>query len=178
MLRPFAAVKVTAWFCGHPVSVALLFWAVLAAGCAGSREHLALPFQKVNSVAITFAKNKTMEPGLEERVTDILVQEFQRDGRFQVKDPYEADVLIEPVITKYAYVPATYDDDLNPIAWGLDTTVAFTVTDRATGQTLMRDRPFSSSGRFVRSQFPGTRREDEAYRVITEEFISACFEGW
>jgi hypothetical protein len=151
---------------------------IVLLGCAANRSALLPEYRDICSVSIPYVKNKTYEPGIEEDATDVLVQEFQRDGRFQVKDVYDADLIIDAVITSYRLQPYSLDAADRATTWNIAATMQFTVTDRATGEVRVNQRSFSASGLYALSQLPDARRKDEVFREIVEKFISACFEGW
>jgi len=125
------------------------------------------------------ANNKTLEYGAEERLTQALVREFQRDGHLhQVSEWRTADLVLEVNITQYDLDPVTLDNDNRAAGRNLIVTVEAQARSPQTGEWLMEKKEFSSSGTFFLSNVPGGRREDDVYRRLAESVIATLIEGW
>lgn len=150
---------------------------LLLAGC-GTTSVRTLP-SRYKTVFIPVANNSTLEYGAEERVTDILVREFQRDGRLQqVSNWQDADIILESNITRYDLIPVTLDNDNRRAGSRLDLTIKVTARDRQTGVFVMSEQEFSESGVFFLAGVPGERREEDIVRRVAKLIIAALLEGW
>lgn len=149
----------------------------ILSGC-GSAPVRTLP-PEYRTVFIDVANNKTLEYGAEERLTQALVREFQRDGHLhQVSEWRTADLVLEVNITQYDLDPVTLDNDNRAAGRNLIVTVEAQARSPQTGEWLMEKKEFSSSGTFFLSNVPGGRREDDVYRRLAESVIATLIEGW
>jgi lipopolysaccharide assembly LptE-like protein len=131
------------------------------------------------TVFIEMADNSTLEYGAEERLTESLVREFQRDGHLkQVSEGQDADVVLDVNITGYDLDPVTLDNDNRAAGRNLEVSVTAAARSPKTGAWVMPEREFSDFGTFFLSNTPSGRREDDVYRRIAEKIISRMFEGW
>ena len=146
-------------------------------GC-GSAPVRTLP-EEYKTVYIDVANNKTLEYGAEERLTQALVREFQRDGHLrQVSEWRQADLSLEVAITQYDLDPVTLDNDNRAAGRNLVVTVEAEARSPQSGEWVMPKREFSASGTFFLSNVPGGRREDDVYRKLAESIIATLIEGW
>ncbi|MCA9410851.1 MAG: LptE family protein [Candidatus Omnitrophica bacterium] len=156
---------------------AFLLIAFLLIGC-GSAPVRTLPAE-YKTVFIDVANNKTLEYGAEERLTEALVREFQRDGHLrQVSEWRQADLILEVSITQYDLDTVTLDNDNRAAGRNLVVTVEAQARSPQTGVTVMPKKEFTSSGTFFLSNVPGGRREEDVYRKIAESLIATLIEGW
>lgn len=155
----------------------LLLTLVVLLGC-GTVGVRTLPPQ-YQTVFIRMSNNSTLEYGAEERLTDSLVEEFQRDGRMrQVNDWQDADLVLEVNITKYNLRSIALNNDNRTAGRDLQLTVSAGARDPHSGLWVMPEQIFSDSGVFFLSNTPSGRREDDVYRRIGERIISRLLEGW
>lgn len=108
------------------LAITLLFTGIT--GCV-RMGTIVLPYQP-QTIHIPIAVNKTYEYGVEERVTDVLVQEFIRDGRLKVVESDQADLLLQVTIDKYDLQTITVDDQEEAVVFRLDTRVLATLVDQ------------------------------------------------
>jgi hypothetical protein len=125
------------------------------------------------------ANNSTLEYGAEERLTESLVEEFQRDGRLhQAADWRDADLILELNITKYDLRSVALNSDNRTAGRNLELTVKAGARDHETGLWVMNEQEFHDTGVFFLSNVPSGRREDDVYRRVAERIISRLLEGW
>ena len=65
----------------------------------------------VKTVAIETFSNKTAYYGIEEKLTQEIVEEFLREGRLGVAKKEEADSLLSGKIVRYTLEPLSYDEN-------------------------------------------------------------------
>lgn len=165
--------------CFLPLSAAMGFVLLVALwmGC-GAVPVRTLP-PAYQTIFIRVSNNSTLEYGAEERLTESLVQEFQRDGRLrQVSDWRDADLILETNITDYILRPITLDNDNRAAGYSLDLTVNAMARARETGVVVMPEQAIRDSGVFYLSNVPGSRREESVFSRIGERILSTLIEGW
>lgn len=145
-------------------------------GCITTGE-IVLP-DNPQSIAIPIVENRTFEYGAEERITDILIQEFLRDGRLEVVSREKADLLLEVDLTEYQLEQISVDNEEQTVVYRLNTALRATLVDQRSGDLLFEDEPFTESGVFFLSNEPSIRREETVYIRISEAMISRLLEGW
>jgi outer membrane lipopolysaccharide assembly protein LptE/RlpB len=161
----------------YPIPTLLLISAALLCGCGTASVRTLSP--QYQTVFIEYANNSTLEYGVEERLTDSMVQEFQREGTLrQVPTPDAADLVLHLNVIEYDLDPVTYDNDDRAAGRNLTVAVQASARDRRTGVFVMPEQAFSSSGTFFLSNTPGVRKEDDVYRRIAEDIMSRLIEGW
>lgn len=155
--------------------IAILILALHGCGTAPVRT---LP-AKYETVFIPMAKNSTFEYGAEERLTESMVREFERDGRLRQTDDWEsADLVLELEIKEYTLDPVTLDDDNRAAGRNLRVEVAAKARSPKTGEWVMPEQTFSDQGTFFLSNTPGGRREDDVYRRVADSIVSRLLEDW
>jgi len=146
-------------------------------GC-GTFSVRTLPPQ-YETVFIKFINNGTLEYGAEERLTESLVSEFQRDGRLtQVADWQSADLVLEVTIDKYTLVPVVLDNDNRTTGRTVDVAITAEARDVSNGLFVMQPQQFKESGTFFLTNTPNGRREDDVNRRLGQKVISRLLEGW
>jgi len=89
----------------------ILLATLFIAGCgyrfAGGAD--ALP-EDVRTLYVELLSNRTHEPYLENRITDALIAQFSRSGRFDLtEDRSVADAFLSGSVTSYSTVAISYD---------------------------------------------------------------------
>ena len=156
-----------------PLLLACVWWAT---GCVHT-GGVALP-DNPRTIAVPIVENRTLEYGAEERITDVLVQEFLRDGRLEVVPRRAADLQLEATLVRYRLRPLSYNAEEQAIAFELETRLLATLTDRRSGEVLLQDEPFEEKGVFFLSNRPEARREEQIYRRLAEGIIARLLDDW
>lgn len=152
---------------------AYLLWAT---GCVHTGS-VALP-DNPRTIAVPIVENRTLEYGAEERLTDMLVQEFLRDGRLEVVPRRAADLRLEATLVRYQLRALSYNAEEQAIAFELETRLLATLTDQRSGEVLLQDEPFEEKGVFFLSNRPEARREEQIYRRLAEGVIGRLLDDW
>lgn len=162
----------------RPAIVLLIGILPLATLGCGTAPVRTLP-PHYETVFIPMAKNSTFEYGAEERLTESMVREFERDGRLRQTDDWEtADLVLELEIKEYSLDPVTLDDDNRAAGRNLRVAVSAKARSPKTGEWVMPEQTFSDQGTFFLSNVPGGRREDDVYRRIADSIVSRLIEEW
>lgn len=93
--------------------ILFIFISLFIAGCAYTIKSV-LP-DNVQGVSISVFKNGTYEYGLEERLTDKVIQEFISHGRLKVTNVDDADVFVKGEILAYNLLTVKTDAYNNPV---------------------------------------------------------------
>jgi hypothetical protein len=135
--------------------------------------------KEYETVFIQMANNSTLEYGAEERLTESLVREFQRNGHLrQVSVGQDADLVLNVNIVGYDLDPVTLDNDNRAAGRNLEVVVTASARSPKTGVWVMPETEFSDQGVFFLSNTPSGRREDDVYRRVAEKIISRMVEDW
>lgn len=134
--------------------------------------------ESITSIYIPYVKNETMEPGIEEQVTDAINREFIKDGRLKVVAAVDADSALEGYISEYELAPVERNAAGRTISYNVNISVILTLRDMRTGETLMPPTTFSEQGIFFLSSLPGKKRHSEILARLGEDVISRVIEGW
>jgi len=90
----------------------LLFVSLLTGSCGyalSGRGVTVDPTIKV--VAVPMFVDRTAKPGLDEKITDLVIEELLNRGRFQVvSDTVGADAIVEGTLTRYQARPVGFED--------------------------------------------------------------------
>lgn len=155
------------------VFLSLLAWAF---GCAHTGPVAGL--DGARTIAVPIVENRTYEYGAEERITDVLVQEFLRDGRLRVVSSEEADLRLQGTLVRYRLRPISFNADEQAIAFDLQTELKVKLIDQRSGKVLAEEQTFGDSGVFFLSNRPEARREEQIYRRLAEAVISRLLDDW
>ena len=146
-------------------------------GCKIHTGELMLP-DHPKSISVPIIENKTFEYGVEERLTDILIQELIRDGRLQVVHRDKADLELDVTLIRYDLKVVSLNEQEQAVAFRLNTTALATLKDLRTGKILQENEKFKEEGVYFLSNQPQTRREEQIYTRLAEAMISRLLEGW
>jgi len=67
----------------------------------------------IKTIAVTQFENKTIEYGLSDRMTDLVVDAFIADGNMKVMAAADADAVLVGQLSNYERKPYTYDESDN-----------------------------------------------------------------
>jgi len=90
------------WTRGLPATVLVAL--LLLTGC-GYRVAPGIPFEG-RRVYVGHVANKTLEPGLEERLRTALLEAIAVDGRLKTAPEKEAEVILEATVVQYRLAPS------------------------------------------------------------------------
>jgi len=90
------------------------------------------------TIAIPYFQNKSYEPGLDAIFTYAFNDTFIENGRLQVVDVEEADLVLRGVIKKVDYDSLAMTTDKRALEWRVWVTTAVVVEERKTGRVLWK----------------------------------------
>lgn len=157
-------------------SIFLLAASLLFSSCgAHSPRVLKEDYQTIH---ISVFKNRTLQYGIEERLTPAMRNAFLRDGRLRVSNPGEADLEMDGTITEVLVTPMAYSDLERAVGYNMHITIQVTVTDTNTDEVIMKDRPFQAAGTFMLYNEPTFEGTQDVAVALAEDVLSNLIEGW
>ena len=99
---------------------------VLLAACTSVPLERTLP-EAITTIDVPMFTNATYEPGIEELITNCMIENFLADGRLTVVQKGVADARVEGTITAYKVSASSFASDDFPMMSTAEATVKVTV---------------------------------------------------
>ncbi len=134
----------------------------------------------LKSVAIPDFENQTAEYGVEEMLTDELLDAFRNDNSLKIRDLDEADSVIRGVIVNIDDQPATFSSDAVVDEYKITVTVAVEFYDRILDKVVWEER-LSNYGMYPFSSGASAERDEgleEAVGKLAEDILNKTVSGW
>ncbi|MEW6096076.1 MAG: LptE family protein [bacterium] len=130
--------------------------------------------EHIKSIYIPIFINQTFQYGLEDVVTNIVIEEFIKDGRLEVVDKKSADAELKGTIISYERVPFPYDKEGNIAKYKVSIKVNFRLTDLTDNKVLRNDEwqeiilyiPSTSS--YEPSDFDITSEQEAIHKALSK----------
>jgi hypothetical protein len=133
-------------------------------------------------VAVPFFENRTAEPNLELKVTELIIDNLISDGTLRVVDESAADALLDGSITEFRNLPFSFDRDLNAQEYRVIITVNVTLFNRRLNEPIWENKVIKGDGAyFLDVATPGLALEDaidESIFEITERILNLTVQDW
>ena len=117
----------------------LLLWFILNLSSCAHTPIRTLP-EHIKSIYIPIFVNQTFQYGLEEIVTNMVIEEFIKDGRLEVVDRKSADAELTGTIISYERVPFSYNNEGDVDKYRVSISVRFELTDVTNNQLLWQEQ--------------------------------------
>lgn len=118
------------------IKISCLFWfCIILFGCANQKEILGKN-EHYPTISITMFHNDSFEPGLEEKLTNLTIEEFLADGRLPVENDSDSELTIRGSIKKYTKKVLALDSNDNVSLYQLAVSVDINVLDTRTLETV------------------------------------------
>ncbi len=131
----------------------------------------------ISTIAVAQFENKTIESGLANRMTDLVVDAFISDGNLEVSSISAADAVLNGILTNYKREAYTYDEADNVSQYVVRMTVDVILEAGETGDTLWTET-FFSEGVYTAD----TESEDEgqvrAANKLVVDVINRTTKSW
>ena len=133
----------------------------------------------LNTVAVPLFENRTAEFGISEEITDMVIDEFNRDGSLKIADRSGADVLLEGSIIRIDDRAGAFTRQEEVQDLKIYLTVKVMCTDQVKRQTMWDER-VTQFGTYDPSTGADGRLEaiTEAIEKISEEVLNKTVSGW
>ncbi|MEW6608295.1 MAG: LptE family protein [bacterium] len=92
--------------------------------------------EHITSISIPIFTNQTFQYGLEEIITNMVIEEFIRDGRLNVVDKKLAQAELKGEINHFERIPFSYDKEGNIAKYKITIGVSFGLTDLTENKPL------------------------------------------
>jgi outer membrane lipopolysaccharide assembly protein LptE/RlpB len=123
--------------------------------------------QNARSLTVLAFMNMTNEPAVDVEVTNAVVKEFLADGRMQVTDREEADLVLRGSVVSYQEVPLSYTADSYVQQYSILIRVEARLEDRS-GKIIWREKELASG---LISSFAVTLGDISATRSARENAL-------
>ncbi len=159
----------------------LLCAVAFLSGCTYSFTGTNLPGH-IRSIAIPNAANETLEPGLDQEVTDMMLGRFLQDGRLKIAPEAQADARLDARVLSYENMVRNYAPDETPLDYIVVVGVSVVMWDQVRNRQLWKDDRIIRTGVYV----PGggselaTEREARAQAIadMASDLVSRTLEQW
>ncbi len=161
-------------------ALAVLF---LAAGCSYYSFSGSLPAH-IKTVAVPLFGNEEQQVliyGVEESLTDAVIEAFVKDGNLKVVDRTRADSMVSGRIVEIREEPFTYTAEEQAKQWKVRIFVGVAYEDVKKKETRWEEKLLEGWGVYeVVSGDPDERREgvDAAIGMLVEEIMDRTVAGW
>jgi hypothetical protein len=168
----------------HPVAILaglLLAGLLPGSGCTYSFTGSNLP-SHVKTVAIPNFANETLEPGLDQEITTVVIDRFIKDGRLKLAPEGKASCRLAGRVVKYENRVNNYGPDESPQDYIVVVTVALALRDMVKDRELWKDDALTRTAVYVPGAASGLGSEQdargEALRAIAGDMITRTMEPW
>jgi hypothetical protein len=160
--------------------VSLVLICIFVSGCAYSTT--ARTAKGIKSVAVPFFDNKTAEPNLELRVTEMIIDNLVADNTLRVVDEAQADALLDGTIVEFRNLPFSFNRELNAEEYHVIITVNVTLFNRRLNKPIWENKTIKGDGSyFLDVPTPGLALDDaisESIFEITERILNLTVQDW
>ncbi len=148
-------------------------------GCAGI-ERRSIPAD-IRDLAVVPFDNSSAEPGLENILTDEIIQQFLAEGQLNLVQPGQADVILEGSIDRYRRIPLIYDDRDRVQQYRLRVDISFQLIDPDTERALRSFKNIYRQTTYSDLIPPRETEYDAQERVLyqlSRDVVTSVVEGW
>ncbi|MFH1563443.1 MAG: LptE family protein [Nitrospirota bacterium] len=117
----------------------LLLWFILGLSSCAHTPIRTLP-DNIKSIYIPIFTNQSFQYGLEEALTNMVIEEFIKDGRLEVTDRKSADAELTGTIISYERVPFSYGKEGDVDKYRVSISVRFELTDVLDNKLLWQEQ--------------------------------------
>jgi len=128
----------------------------------------------IKSIYIPIFVNQTFQYGLEDVITNMVIEEFIKDGRLEMVDKKLAEAELKGTILFYERVPFSYDKEGNINKYKVSIKVRFGLTDLTENRLLWQEEwqeivlyiPLTSS--YQPKEFDLTSEEEAIHNAFSK----------
>jgi hypothetical protein len=163
------------------LAVLALAGLLLGSGCTYSFTGSNLPAH-VKTVAIPNFGNETLEPGLDQEITTVVIDRFIKDGRLKLASEGKASCRLSGRVVKYENRVNNYAPDESPRDYIVVVAVAMTLRDMVKNRDLWKDDALTRTAVYVPGAATGLGSEQDAradaVRALAGDMITRTMEPW
>jgi hypothetical protein len=157
------------------LAVVILF---LACSCGYSAS--ALLSSKFKRIYIPTFENETAQYGIEQELTEAVVQAFTTDNRLTVVSESDADIMLRGVIVQYERGALTFDRAQTVEEFRVSINISVALEDLSEGKIVWEDNTMNAWESY--SETTEGVSEDEAtaavMQTLASDIVSRTLEGW
>lgn len=164
----------------------VLILSIALCGCSSSQivynpAPQILP-QHIKSIAVKPFVNRSSIFGIEEKLTLKIIDEFIRDGKYQLRSENDADGIISGEIKSYIMIPIQYDANLVPTTYKITLHYAIRMIDKIKNIILWEENTLVANYIFSDPSIPGGMTEEQAreklWEIIAKDTVKRTVEGF
>ena len=163
--------------------IPLIFvFAVLGCNDANYKPYPQIMPQHITKVAVRPFINKTQVFSLEDKLTLAVVDEFLKNGYYQVVPEDQADGVLIGQITRYLMIPLQYDTQMIPTTYRLEVWVNIRFLDKKNNIVIWEEPALVSSYIYSASTLPGGMTEeaarDQVWDNLSRDIVKRTTDGF
>ncbi len=150
-----------------------LLWVILGLSSCGHTPIRTLP-DHIKSIYMPIFTNQSFQYGLEEILTNMVIEEFIKDGRLKVTDRKSANAELNGTIISYEKVPFSYDNEGNVNKYRVSVSVRFELTEVPNNRFLWQEQYqetilyISPTSSYQPKDFDITSEEEAIHKVLVK----------
>ncbi|MDR0646192.1 MAG: LPS assembly lipoprotein LptE [Elusimicrobiota bacterium] len=126
--------------------------------------------QHITKLHVRSFINRTAVFALEDRLTIEVVDEFLRNGYYNIVNESQADGVLAGEIIRYILVPIQYDTQLVPLVYRMEVLINIRLIDKKTEQTVWQEPALLQVYTYSASTMPGGLTEEAAREQLWKNF--------
>lgn len=126
--------------------------------------------QHIQKIHVRPFINRTEVFALEDRLTIEVVDEFLRDGQYNIVNEDKADGVLAGEILRYILLPVQYDTQLIPTVYRMEVLIKIRFIDKTTNETLWQEPALVQVYTYSASTLPGGMTEEQAREQMWKNF--------
>lgn len=167
--------------------LSLLLLAGALAGCKNGPDVVYRPYpqilpQHIRKICVQPFINKTAYFGLEDRLTQAVINEFLKNGNYAVVPENQADGVVLGEVRRYILTPVQYDAAMVPTLYKLDILLKVQFYDRASNTYLWTEPALPGIQNYSASTLPGGMTEEQAreqiWQLLSRDIVRRTVEGF
>lgn len=156
----------------------LVFVMLLTQGCgyhlAGTGKN---PYKHLHTISIPVLDNTSDEPLIQRDLTESIRAAFLTDGRLQLADEKNGDLILKGAITNYWVRAVAFNNEDIATEYVVVISVNILVKDTVKNKTHLKEKfrtrwDYRSSGEIVSSEAQRQEALNEAYRELATRIVS------
>lgn len=164
-----------------PAVAAVVFLSTLVAGCGhyGFSQSVG---GSIKTAAVPIFVNETLEFGVEQELTDTIIDVLSEDGTLRIVGEDDADSVLRGVVSLYERPVLSYDAGGSPREYKVRVVATMTYEDLTQAQVIWEDEVEGWAAYSVSGEGGDVATEDEARAIalenIAQDVLSKSVQGW
>ncbi len=160
----------------HFFSFAFLGAFLCAAGCTSLedqtyyRPNAQIMPQHIKKIHVRPFINRTEVFALEDRLVIEVVDEFLRNGSYNITNEAQADGVLAGEIMRYLLMPIQYDTQLVPTVYRMEVMLKIRFIDQVSKETIWQENNLLQVYTYSAATLPGGLSEEQAREQLWKNF--------